>query len=67
MCTLPRGISSLKVFSRGVQEGVAVLPGVPFCVDGSGDDLIRLNFSSAGEEAIREGMTRLARVIRDLG
>ncbi|KUG14945.1 aspartate aminotransferase (aspb-4) [hydrocarbon metagenome] len=46
---------------------MAVLPGVPFCVDGSGDDLIRLNFSSAGEEAIREGMTRLARVIRDLG
>jgi len=67
MCTLPRGTSSMEVFSRGVQEGVAVLPGVPFCVDGSGDDTIRLNFSSAGEEAIREGMTRLARVIRDLG
>ena len=67
ICTLPRGVSAMEVFSRGVQEGVAVLPGVPFCADGGGDTTIRLNFSSAGEEAIREGIGRLARVIRNLG
>ena len=64
--TLPTGISSMDVFSEGVREGVAVLPGVPFYVGGGGEDTIRLNFSAAGEEEIEEGMRRLARVIRKL-
>jgi 2-aminoadipate transaminase len=66
-CTLPPGISSMEVFRQGVSGGVAVLPGTPFFVDGGGDDTIRLNFSSPGEEDIREGMERLARVLRKLG
>jgi 2-aminoadipate transaminase len=66
LCTLPPGISSMKVFSEGVKEGVAVLPGVPFYVDGGGDDTIRLNFSNASPEHIHEGVARLARVISRL-
>jgi 2-aminoadipate transaminase len=65
--TLPPGISSQTVFDEGVQQNVAVLPGLPFYVDGGGTDTIRLNFSSAPEEQITEGMYRLARVIRGLG
>jgi 2-aminoadipate transaminase len=49
-----------------VKEGVAVLPGIPFYVDGGGDDTIRLNFSNASPEAIKEGVARLARVISRL-
>ncbi|MCT8337967.1 PLP-dependent aminotransferase family protein [Methanoculleus sp. Afa-1] len=64
--TLPDGISSMEVFSEGVKEGVAVLPGVPFYADGGGEDTIRLNFSAAGEEEIAEGIHRLARVVRRL-
>ncbi len=64
--TLPDGISSMEVFSEGVREGVAVLPGVPFYADGGGEDTIRLNFSAAGEEEIVEGIHRLARVVRRL-
>ncbi len=64
--TLPGGVSSMEVFSEGVREGVAVLPGVPFYVDGGGEDTIRLNFSAAGEEEIEEGIHRLARVVRRL-
>jgi len=64
--TLPEGVSSMEVFSEGVMEGVAVLPGVPFYVGGGGEDTIRLNFSAAGEEEIAEGMHRLARVVRRL-
>lgn len=64
--TLSEGISSRAVFDAGVQEGVAVLPGMPFYVDGGGTDTIRLNFSSAPEEDIIEGMHRLARVIGGL-
>ncbi len=63
---LPSGVSSMEVFREGVKEGVAVLPGVPFYVNGGGEGTIRLNFSAAGEEEIAEGMHRLARVMRRL-
>jgi 2-aminoadipate transaminase len=66
MATLPQGLSSMEVFSTGVSRGVAVLPLVPFHVDGGGHGSIRLNFSSAGEEEIKEGVARLAAVLRDL-
>jgi len=65
--TLPPGISSVAVFDEGVQQKVAVLPGLPFYVDGGGTETIRLNFSSASEDQIIEGMQRLARVIRGFG
>ena len=66
LCTLPEKISSMTVFSEGVKKGVAVLPGVPFYVDGGGYDTIRLNFSNASTEAIKEGIARLALVISRL-
>lgn len=66
MATLPAGLSSRAVFDAGVKNGVAVLPGLPFYVDGGGTDTIRLNFSSASEEQITEGMHRLAQVIASL-
>jgi 2-aminoadipate transaminase len=67
MATLPPGLSSRRVFDLGVTKKVAVLPGLPFYVDGGGSDTIRLNFSSAGEDQIVEGMHRLSRVIAAFG
>ncbi|HNX17421.1 MAG TPA: PLP-dependent aminotransferase family protein [Methanoregula sp.] len=61
--TLPEGLSAMTVFREGIAGKVAVLPGMPFFVDGGGDDTIRLNFSNADEEKIKEGMHRLACVI----
>lgn len=66
MATLPPKMSSMKVFSEGIKEKVAVLPGIPFYVNGGGVDTIRLNFSSAGQDQIREGLERLSTVIRRL-
>ncbi|MDD1686983.1 PLP-dependent aminotransferase family protein [Methanoregula sp.] len=66
MATLPPGFSSRRVFDEGVKNKVAVLPGLPFYVDGGGTDTIRLNFSSASKDQITEGMHRLARVIASL-
>ncbi|MDD5142314.1 PLP-dependent aminotransferase family protein [Methanoregula sp.] len=66
MATLPPGLSSREVFDEGVRKKVAVLPGLPFYVDGGGTDTIRLNFSSASEEQIHEGMHRLAQGIAAL-
>jgi 2-aminoadipate transaminase len=64
--TLPAGLHAMKVFDEGVRQKVAVLPGMPFFVDGGGTDTIRLNFSNADEKKINEGMHRLAGVIKGL-
>lgn len=66
MATLPKGLSSQRVFDEGIKEKVAVLPGHPFYVDGGGEDTIRMNFSASSEDQIREGMQRLARVFASL-
>ncbi|MFA4860344.1 PLP-dependent aminotransferase family protein [Methanoregula sp.] len=66
MATLPPGLSSRAVFDEGVRNKVAVLPGLPFYVDGGGTDTIRLNFSSASEDQITEGMHRLSKVIHGM-
>jgi 2-aminoadipate transaminase len=64
--TLPPGLQAMEVFSEGIRQKVAVLPGMPFFVDGGGTDTIRLNFSNADEAKITEGMHRLAGVIAAL-
>jgi 2-aminoadipate transaminase len=62
--TLPAGCPSMAVFEEALKENVAVLPGMPFYVDGGGADTMRLNFSNSTDDKIRTGMGRLARVIR---
>ncbi len=64
--TLPPGCSSMDVFEAALKERVAVLPGIPFYVDGGGKDTLRLNFSNSDEEKIRTGMKRLGSVIAAL-
>jgi 2-aminoadipate transaminase len=66
MANLPKGVSSMKLFEEGIRKKVAVLPGVPFYVNGGGLDTVRLNFSNADEEKIGQGILRLAGVVRDL-
>ncbi len=66
MVTLQPGVSSRRVFDEGVRKKVAVLPGMPFYVDGGGKDTIRLNFSNPDEEMIKVGISRLADVIKGL-
>jgi DNA-binding transcriptional MocR family regulator len=46
------------------EEGVAYVPGQAFHCDGSGRNTMRLNFSYPSEEEIREGISRLARLVR---
>ena len=65
--TLPEGVDSMKVFDAAIREQVAVLPGSPFYIDGGGRNTLRVNFSNSTDEKIREGISRLARVIREIG
>ena len=64
--TLPEGCSSMEVFDAALKKDVAVLPGLPFYVDGGGGDTLRLNFSNAPEARIVTGIRRLGSVITSL-
>ena len=66
MHTLPDSMQSMELFKKGIREGVAVMPGVPFYVDDGGSRTIRLNFSASSKEQIETGMSRLARVFQGL-
>ncbi|MBN2128205.1 MAG: PLP-dependent aminotransferase family protein [Sedimentisphaerales bacterium] len=63
--TLPQGLSSVDLFEHAAREKVAFVPGTPFFVDGGGQRNMRLNFSNADEENIREGIRRLGRIIEE--
>ncbi|WP_245323490.1 PLP-dependent aminotransferase family protein [Methanomicrobium sp. W14] len=65
LLTLPKGINSLKLFDRGLEKKVSVLPGIPFYTGKGGEDNVRLNFSSPSEDEIAEGMKRLKAAIDD--
>ena len=64
--TLPENLSSLDLFEMAQKEKVAFVPGKAFYVDGGGDNTLRLNFSNSDEEKIKEGIKRLAKVIKKL-
>jgi 2-aminoadipate transaminase len=65
LMTLAPGISGHLVAQRAIESGVAVVPGVDFHVHG-GDNTIRLNFSYPGTREIKDGITKLASVIRNI-
>jgi 2-aminoadipate transaminase len=64
--TLPDGISSMELFNLAIKENVAFVPGRAFYADGSGDNTLRMNYSSSSEEKIEEGVKRLASAIDTL-
>lgn len=64
--TLPKGCSSMQLMDKAVACKVAFVPGKPFYVDpGEGENTLRLNFSNASEEMIREGVARLGKALQE--
>jgi 2-aminoadipate transaminase len=65
---LPRGMSGEAVAGAALKQGVAVLPGYLFYpnLDG-GRNGLRLSYSSATPERIREGVQRLRRAVEGVG
>jgi 2-aminoadipate transaminase len=62
---LPETVDAAEMLQAAVaDEGVAYVPGQAFHCDGSGRNTMRLNFSYPSEDEIREGITRLARMVR---
>ena len=57
---LGKGVSATELLAKAVERGVAFVPGGEFHVDGTGEETLRLNFSHASPEKIREGIKRIA-------
>lgn len=64
--TLPKGVSVAEVFDKGVEAGVAMVPGKTFYPHEDCDQNFRLNFCHPSEDNIREGIRRLSKVLNAL-
>jgi 2-aminoadipate transaminase len=62
---LPETMSSPEVLKAAIEQKVAFVPGGPFYPTGGGHNTMRLNFSYANPDQIREGIARLGKVIRE--
>ena len=62
--TTPPEINTTELLKTAVAEKVAYVPGEPFHPHGGGTNTMRMNFSNASEEGIREGMKRLSEVLK---
>ncbi len=62
--TLPEGIDSKAMLPRAVTALVAYVPGTGFYVNGEGRRSMRLSYCYPTPESIKEGVGRLAGVIR---
>lgn len=58
----PRTMDAMAVLAEAVDAGVAFVPGADFFPCGGGENHMRLNFSNAGPEIIRDGIARLAAI-----
>jgi 2-aminoadipate transaminase len=63
--TLPEGMDAAELLPKAVEKMVAFVPGGPFHANGGGENTMRLNFSNAQPEMIREGIARLGQVLRE--
>ncbi len=62
--TLPEGLDAKAMLPRAVTNLVAYVSGTAFYADGQGADHMRLSFCYPTPERIREGVRRLAGVVR---
>jgi 2-aminoadipate transaminase len=58
--TLPTGVNSRRLLDEALRQDVAFVPGDPFFAEGDKGSHMRLNFSNATPEMIREGVRRLS-------
>jgi 2-aminoadipate transaminase len=64
--TLPKNIDTWELLPKAIDEqDVAFIPGGAFAVEGGHRNTMRLNFSAVEPQAIREGVARLATVLKE--
>jgi 2-aminoadipate transaminase len=57
------GRDATSLAKRAVDQGVGIVPGLPFFPDGRGSDNVRLSFSMVDEAQIDDGVERLAALV----
>lgn len=62
---LPENLSAAEVLKVALEQKVAFVPGAPFFPTGGGHNTMRINFSNASPEKIREGISRIGHVLRE--
>ena len=58
--TMPPGVDSSRLLESALRQDVAFVPGSPFFPGGDSGSHMRLNFSNAKPEQIKEGIRRLS-------
>lgn len=61
--TLQEDKSALELFNRAIEKNVAFVPGDPFYVNEKNVNTLRLNYTNADAETIKEGIKRLSSVL----
>jgi 2-aminoadipate transaminase len=64
--TLPEEMNSAEVLKLAIEKKVAFVPGAPFFPRGGGENTMRLNFSNATPEKIKEGIARLGASLHEV-
>ena len=65
--TGPSDFDAYALFSTAIEHNVAFVPGADFFIGEEGDNCLRLNFSNAQPDNIREGIKRLAQLCQSTG
>ena len=64
--TLPPEKSAIKLFEKAIAKNVAFVPGDPFYVNTQNVNTLRLNYTNADAETIKEGISRLADAMNEV-
>lgn len=66
-CTMPEGIDSKEVMKKALDKGVAFVPGATTMIDDKkAYSTFRMNYSTASEEEIEEGIRLLGEVLHEV-
>jgi len=63
---LPEGVDAGEVLKVAIERKVAFVPGAAFHPNGGGENTMRINFSFASPDTIREGVTRLGITLKEI-
>ena len=62
---LPEGMDATELFEKAIERNVAYVPGAAFHAAGGGENTLRMNFSYSTPDTIREGIARLATLLKE--
>jgi 2-aminoadipate transaminase len=62
---LPENVNAAEVLKVAIERKVAFVPGAAFHPNGGGQNTMRINFSFANPDNIREGIARLGVTLKE--